>query len=67
MDDALRVIVEMNEAIWGRMQWPLYGTPALLMKTAARFTRAAICEDEALLARKALNASPLKNDRQNRG
>jgi hypothetical protein len=35
------------------------GTPALLVKTAARYTVAPIYEDEALLARKALNASSL--------
>jgi hypothetical protein len=35
------------------------GTPALLVKTTAKYTGAAIYEDEALLARKTLNASSL--------
>jgi hypothetical protein len=35
------------------------GTPTILVKTAARYRGMAIYENEALLARKALNASSL--------
>jgi hypothetical protein len=38
---------------------PNSGTPALLVKTAARYTRVAIYKEEALPAPKALNISSL--------
>jgi hypothetical protein len=56
--DAIGVECDLFPCIF-KDRRPIYGTPALLVKMAARYTEAAIYEDEALLARKALNASSL--------
>jgi hypothetical protein len=55
----MNVVNTRSAPEWGPSQRQTYGTPALLVKTAAKYAGAANYEDEALLAGKALNASSL--------